>query len=443
MATRRWKGKAKDVLQVDTVTIADTWATGDIITFTIDGIEFTVTIGSLVTTSQVAQTLYEAFNGAASFTDTTATCSPTLAQGGAQAIPQLAELVATVSSSVVTLTGRTCKPITYTVGETTAGDGTATLANATAATGKEFFSNADNWTGDTVPTDGDDIIFDSGSVSCKYGLTPAIQPLTFRKSKLYTGQIGLREVNVDNTSKPYNEYRTKDLTFDDNGGATCTYYLEDGDGAGSGLVRINAGAGLAVWNVFGSGTRVVTGQPCILLLGTNAANVLNMQQGDVGVGFFSGEASTLVTIRAGNGTTTGATLVCGDTVTLTSSTIDISGATVILNTATATSDIDIHSGGTLTINGTGAHANIDVQNGTCNYRSTGTITTLAVRSAGTFTKAGDLRANTITNAVQLYKGATFLDPNKALTLSGGFILNGCTPADVTVNVGTDRTYTIA
>lgn len=442
MAERKWKAKAKDVKQVDTITIALTWATGDTITVTCDGIDFVVTIGSLVTTAQVATTLYEAFNGASAFTDTTASCSPTLAQGGAQAMGQFRAAAATVSGSVVSLTGITAgRPFTFTSTENTVGTGTAALVNATVATGKNWGNNADNWTGDTVPVDTDDIIFDSGNVPCKYGLLLAIQPGSFTKTKGYSGTIGLPEINLDDSSYPYNEYLTKSITFDDNAAATCTYNLEQADGTGSGLVRIDAGAGASIFNVYGLGPRSLSQYPSILLLGTNAANVLNMMQGDVGVGFF-GEASTLVAIRAGNGTASGAKLYCGTAVTLTSSTIDISGATVTLNTATATSDIDVHSSGTLNIEGTGAHADIDVQNGTVNYSSSGTLSTLAIRSAGKFNKS-DLRTSIITNAVQVYKGSTFNDPNKSLTLSAGFKTNGCMLADVTINLGTDRTYTVA
>lgn len=443
MATRKWKGKAKDVLQVDTVTIADTWAAADTVTFTIDGIDFVVTIGGLITTAQVAQTLYEAFNGASTFTDTTASCSPTLAQGGAQAIPQLAEMVATVSGSVVTLTGRTAgKPVTYTVTESTAGTGTATLANSVTATGSNWWSNADNWTGDTVPVDSDTVIFDSGDVDCKYGLSTGIQPLIFKKTKGYSGKIGLPEINSDDRDNPYNEYRTKYLTFDDNS-VTGVYHFEEGEGSGSQLVRIDCGAGRATWHFYGYGSRLLTSQPCILLLGTHANNEINVPQGDVGVAFFDGETSTLLTVRAGSSAITGSSLRLGDGVTLTGADINIGGASVYIDSATATADIDLHSGGTLYITGTGAHANIDVQHGTCHYNSSGTITTLTVRSAGKFDRSGDLRGATITNAVQLYKGANIQDPNKSLTLSNGFVLNGCTLADVTLNFGTDRTYTVA
>lgn len=446
MATRKWIGQAKNVKQVDTVTIADTWAANDTITLTIANIDFVVTIGSLVTTSQVATTLKEAFMGT-TLTDTSASCSPTIAQGGAQAIPQFAEITATIpagATSTVLFTADTeGKPFTMTAAETTAGTGTATLANTTAATGKNHFDNADNWSGNTVPVDGDTIVFDTGSVDVLYGLTTGIQPATVTKLKTYTGDIGLYETNTDDTSKPYPEYRTKYLTFDDNT-ATTTYHIEKGDGTGSQLVRIDAGAGQVIWNSYGYGSRSITGQPCQLFLGTHASNVVNCNQGDLGVAFFPSESSTLSTIRVGNGSTSGATVVCGDGTTLTSATIDIAGGSLTLNSATtSSSDIDISGSGTLYCYGTGGHISIDVQKGTCYYRTSGTLGTLSVQANGTFDKAGDLRAATITNLVQLYKGATLNDPHGTLTLSGGFKVNGGTLEDVTVDLGVSRTYTVS
>lgn len=445
MATRKWIGQAKDVNQVDTVTIANTWTAGDTITLTIANIDFVVTVGSLITTAQVATTLKEAFNGSA-LTDTDASCSPTIAQGGAQAIPQFAEFTATIdagaTSAVIFTVDTAGKPATMTATESTASTGTATLANTTAATGKNFFSDQDNWSGNTVPVDGDTIVFDIGSVDCKYGLSPAIQPATVIKRKTYTGKIGLAEVNVDNSSKTYPEYRTKYLTFDDNT-ATTTYHVEQGDGTGSALVRIDAGAGQVIWNSYGYGTRSVTGQPVQLFIGTHASNVFNVQQGDLGVAFFPDEAATVSAMRVGNGATGGATVVVGPGATTTSAAFDVAGGSLTVETANGSGDIDISGGGSVYINGTAAYADIDIKNGYCYYRSSGTLTTLAVRSAGTFDRSGDIRAATITNAVQLYKGATFKDPHGILTLSGGFKINGGTLSDVTVNVSNDRTYTIA
>lgn len=435
MSTRRWLGHAKNVTQVDTVTIANTWATGDTITLTIDNIDVVVTIGALVTTSQVATTLKEAFMGT-TLTDTTASCTPTIADGGAISIAQFSEFTATVSSSDVTFKANTSgKPITMTCAENTAGTGTATLANTTVATGKKFFSNQDNWSGNTVPVDTDTIVFDQGDVDCCYGLSPAIQPTIFIRTSGYTGKIGLAEVNTDNTSKPYREYRTKYLTFDDNGGATCTYTLDGGY-----MTRIDAGAGLAILDVRSGGTRSISTIPVVTFIGTNTANQLIATQatGDVGIAYFEGEAAGLAVMKVGS-ESSAVTVVCGSGVTFSSAAIDIAGGTVSWNSATTSGTIDV-TAGAVTILG-GAQPTINMYGGTMTYESTGTITTLKVYGA-TFQKL-NMRGCTITNVIQLYEGAVFYDRNGMITYTAGFKVNGCSLEDVTINVGPDRTHTVA
>src|SRR3972149_4873907 len=103
MANKRWLGRAGAVAEVNTITIALTWAAGDTITVTINAKDLLVTIGTLVTTAQVATTLKQAWEGE-TFTDTTATVRPA---GGGPDFTEYAEITATVSGSVGTLTGDT------------------------------------------------------------------------------------------------------------------------------------------------------------------------------------------------------------------------------------------------------------------------------------------------------------------------------------------------
>lgn len=124
------------VSEVNTVTIALTWAQNDIINLRINGRQIVVTVGTLITTAQVATTLKQAWNGEA-FTDGAASVSPT---GGGPVMPDHSQLTATVSGSVVTLTAdsigvRWNENAVMVAAETTAGNGTATLANATPAAG--------------------------------------------------------------------------------------------------------------------------------------------------------------------------------------------------------------------------------------------------------------------------------------------------------------------
>ena len=134
MANRRWLGKAKNVRQKDTITVALVWGTSDTVTITINGQDLVITIGANTTTAQVATTIKEAINGS-TLTDTTASASPSIADGGGQGIAEFLEISASIDSatpSVVDIeggqTGNADKPFTMTVTESTAGTGTATEA---------------------------------------------------------------------------------------------------------------------------------------------------------------------------------------------------------------------------------------------------------------------------------------------------------------------------
>jgi len=203
MATRRWFGDAVDVSQVDTITVANTWATADTCTLTINGKDLVLTVGTDTTTAQVALAIQEMVSN----TTQTGTGNHTFSETGDN-IGEFAELTATVSGSVVTLTSDKGVPFTLAVVEVTAGSGTSVEATATAATGKNFFDNADNWSGTTVPVDDDDIVFDSGDVDLKYNIDQnGVTATSITIFQSYTGKIGLPETNSDNSSLTYREYR--------------------------------------------------------------------------------------------------------------------------------------------------------------------------------------------------------------------------------------------
>lgn len=436
MATRRWLGRAQGIKQVDTVTIALTWAGADTITCTIANVDMVVTVGSLVTTSQVATTLKEAWEGE-TFTDTTATVSPS---GGGQVIPMFREFTATVSGSVVTLTAKTAgKPITLSVTESTAGDGTATEATSTTATGPNFWNNADNWSGNTVPVDGDEVVFDEGSVSCLYSLTTAIQPATIKIKAGYTGYIGLAETNVDDASYPYAEYRTPlYLTFDDDVGTSLTTcVIGEGSGSGSRRIKLDAGAGEWDITVYQTGSRLQTDVPPFLFLGTDSTNIMRIERGDVGVAIREGESATLATLQVSytSSKTTDAKCLCGDGVTLT--TVDITGGETTLQSNTTSIDV---AGGSLVLVA-GTHTDVDIYKGATVRAIAGTITT--AKLVGILTRGGSSQTLTITNELQIYSGAEFSDPNGTTVLSAGFQTYFCTLQDVTLNFGADRSYTVS
>ncbi len=439
MATRTWLGNAQDIKQVNTVTIAGAWTGNPTITLTINGIEMVVAIGSLVTTAQVATTLKEAWESASTFTDSTATVSPA---GGGTVVPEFADITATVSGSVVSFTADTAgRPFVLTSAET-AGSGTALSATPTPATGKHFWDNVDNWSAVTVPVNGDTVVFDSGDVDLLYELTPSttVHPAAVIITNGYEGRIGNGEVNKDNADPDfwYTEYRDKYLTFTFSSG-TMTIDIGGEEGAGSGRTRIDAGAIQTTMDVKDSGTRVETGEPAITFLGTSTSNEFNVSKGDLGIAFYEGELSSLTTLRVGftENEFGDAEVVCGSGTTFSTDTITVTGGKLTISSNNATIE---QTGGELIVLG-GTHTTINCDGGNLSYRSNGTVTTLRV-SDGHFDKSADMRATTITT-VQLYKGAKLSDPHGVLTMTNGYKINRARAAEVTVDVGVDKTYAIS
>lgn len=434
MATRRWIGAAADVKQVDTLAVTGTWAANDTLTLTVNNVSFVLTALASVTTAQVATALKQAFNGEALTDSTSFSYSP----GYASNIGLFAELEASVSSSTVTFTGRTGGTYVGMTASEGAASGGITFTNVTTATGRNWFSNQDNWSGNTVPVDGDDIVFDSGDVDCTDGLSPAIQPGSLTITLSYTGKIGRPDVNVPtNASLKYPEYRTKYLTFDDNSGNN-TVSIGSGMGQGSGRIRLDFGAGRITATVYGTGTRSVQSDPSVIIKGTHASNTLSVLEGDVGIAVAAGDSTTIATLRSGSNSQSSARLYAGADSTLT--TVIVSGGSAVIGASSTTTKV---YGGTVQQIG-GVPATIQVWGGSYRWNSTGTIgTECTVGSNGTFDRSGDNRSATITPVVQLHKDAQFYDPNSSITFTAGFKCNGCKLSECKVDVGSGRTLTVS
>jgi hypothetical protein len=443
MATLRWKPASLNRRQTYTITVANTWTAADTVTITIDNVAFIITIGTLITTAQVATTIQQALSGT-TFTDTTATCTVGIADSGASSIPQFSEFTATVSSSVVTLTGNGTgslagKPFTVTVTESTSSTGTATGAAGITATSQYHASEVDNW-GNAVPADNDTVVWDEGTLDTRYDLNTyasgatTCQPAVITKTKKYTGNVGLAETNTDSSSKPYPEYRTpKYFTTDDNS-VNMAVNLETGEGPGSGRFKLDAGAGQMTVSVFGRGSRAETGIPCILLKGSHASNVVRNIAGDIGIAYFSGETAVVATLTTGDGPQSSAYTICGAGVTLT--TVTLNGGTKetasAITTANHNSGNWLHSAGTVTT----LHNNGGV------FYPTGALTITTLNLYGTIDLTKGHGTVTVTNTIQVYKGAKIIDPQGRM---GNFVykLNGCGPDDVTIITPFGKTFTLS
>ena len=63
MATVTWIGAANDVAQIDTITVADTWAAADTVTVTINNQDLVLTAGSTMdSTAEIAAGIAEMIN---------------------------------------------------------------------------------------------------------------------------------------------------------------------------------------------------------------------------------------------------------------------------------------------------------------------------------------------------------------------------------------------
>jgi len=431
MATRRWLGTAVKVKDVWTITVANTWAGADTATVTINGKDLTVTVGSLVTAAQVATSIKQAWEGEA-FTDATASCVPS---GGGVTIPEHSEYTATVSGAVVTLTADAGGiPHTISATESTAGDGTATAANTIAATGPYHFTNADNWSGGSVPVAGDDVVFDAGSTDCRFGLA-ALTGETLASVTVdsrYTGRIGNSRLQT-NAVGSYAEYRGEYLAA-----GITSLAIGRGSGLGSPLVKIDGEAVQSTVVVESTGTSGERGAAAVRWKGTHAANAVNVLSGTVDIAPEAGETATVATLRIGSDGAGGPTVRCGAGTSLTTAML-YSGE---METRAGLATLNQY-GGESRLNA-GNVTTLDLEGGTCRYLGTGTITTISeVAPGATLDFSRDPRGRTVTNAVPVYRGATILDPAKTVAWSGGIVPTGCGLEDVTLRLGHDRTVTVA
>jgi hypothetical protein len=400
MATRTWTGAAADIAQTSTVTFALTWAAADSVTVTINGKDWVVTMGTgVVDAATAATTFKEAWNGE------TATYAYTVNFDVADA-GEFDELTATVSSAVVTLTADTAgKPVTLSQGDvdigTTAGNGTATLdAELIAATGKNHWDNADNWSGDTVPVNNDDVVFEDGTVSCLYGLDTGIDPNTIVIKQNYTGTIGLPRTNADNENLPYSEYRDTYLKFTDDSGYCDSLKIGDGDGAGSSRIKIDLNdLQLTSTTVRNSG-RSTGVMPAILLKGGTIANDIYLLKGYLGIAYYTDETATIGNLYISyiNNIQTDASFIIGAAwQTSAGKEIIQTGGTSEIKTvsATATGTVELYDG---VMNWKdGAITTCTVINGTLNHTATDTITTLNLYSPGTVNFGQSLESVIVSN----------------------------------------------
>jgi hypothetical protein len=274
---------------------------------------------------------------------------------------------------------------------------------------------------------GDDVNLTGTAVQIMYSLNQSgilLNSLTIDST--YTGALGLPRYNA---SGGYREYRPRFLQI-----GIPTLTIGQGNGSGSGMVQIDCGSVQSVWDVYSTGQSSQQGVPALLLAGTNASNVLNIQQGNVGVAFDPGILSALATVNIGfqQSQQTDVTLVLGAGCTLGAINQDGGNLTLSSNVTTLNAEA-----GTTTILGTATLGTLNVQGGNVLHQSSGTLTAGVVGYGGTLDcSKGPPVARTFTN-LTLSAGATFLDPNKTVTFTNPLYVESVALAKVTLDLGQD------
>jgi hypothetical protein len=421
MTVNRWIGSAPAISQVTRVTIGTYDATTT----------YAVTINGKVLS--VLGT-----GGSATSTATALLAALVAAAANQTAYPEFAEISWTASGAVVTATANTPGLPFALTASVSGGTGTISSMTPTSSSGPTDVSLAANWSAG-LPANGQDVYVDGNTPSLLYNLgalsAVTLNSLTIAAAFSGQAQIGLPAFNQSG----YEEYRPLYLAL-----PATTVFVGQGAGSGSGLIRLDSGSVATTVLVYATSTNSIeSGAEPLRWKGTNASNVLQVTAGVVGIARLAGESATLATLDVGytSSVASDSTVVTG------------SGATV---------GTILQTGGSLTLYG--GFTSIEMEDGTCTVlpgpagtenettvsvdggkfflSSPGAVTNCTVGSSGTLDTSQDARSKTITNTLLLYKGATVNDPAGKLILSGGFQTVRCRLADVSLNFGLNRSFTV-
>lgn len=444
MATVRWIGNAQAVKQVTTIAVSGTWATSDTATLTINDKNVTVTVGTDVSTSNIADILARAVNGD---DDTPNLLNDESRNVNGQEVPEFTEVVASNSGATLTLTSAVAGvPFTVTASESTAGSGAlGTPTEATAATGPNFFDNGDNWEGGSAPSLGDTILFDHPSASVYYALGNTTAELNLIRTKGYTGSIGLPRVNANG----YSEYRTRFLSLPPTAttGAPTHEIGMTGTATATGYTYLDFGTNdPTTITVLIGDTQAATSDGAAVQIVGGIDLILEVLKGSVSVGEHSAEnATTIKRVRQSYLSTqaTDVSLFIGRYASFDGSaqSVRVDGGTLTCEAdcAGANNEVRIYAG-TFLAQPSSTFNDVYIYGGTFQMRGT-QFATVSVFGGGTLDLSRVTGSLGITNPVELYHGFTVLDPNNVYGDIYNF--NGCTPADGTFTVRDNQSWTPA
>lgn len=405
MATKFWYGTAATSINIQTLTITGSMVTGSPVG---------ITIGQTTVS-------YTVLGG-----DTTATAAAALfALIAASTGPEFQEITwsYTAGTSVITGTAQVPgQPFTMTaVGP----GGAVTLATVTAGTGPNDVSNVNNWSGQALPVNGDDVIVQGQAASMYYGMSAlsSISLNSFTVYSSFTNSIGLPASHgtISGTGFPsptttgisnsYPEYRPRYLAL----GGNPLVNLGVGIGPGSGRINLNVGTGSTTVNVFNAASSPDSDLWAVRLInGGGSTNKLNVTGGRVGVATELGMTATLNEIRVGDRGNPGSDAVVawgsGGTI---ANVINLSGKTEGGTGLSGTLTMGLNAG---THTQTSGNLTAAVYGGILYYSTNGSLTLSTVQNGASVDLSRDPRTKTVsTGSGSFSGGSSLIDPGATWT----------------------------
>ncbi|QDV21429.1 hypothetical protein Pan153_61170 [Gimesia panareensis] len=297
------------------------------------------------------------------------------------------ELIEIDTSSLIMKTAETTKGVTAPTGTVATTVTPLTQSTTTPNSGPNNWDVAANWDSNSVPASSDIAYISDSDIDILYGLDQSAVTLAeLHVEQTFTGSIGLPRKNTDGTSS-YSEYREQYLKI----GAT-ELFIGEKNGDGSDRIKINLGSVQTTALIVDSGDSPDGNTPPILLLGSHASNVINVNRGFLGIAYYPTETATVATIRQAfiDDATDDTTVYCGAGTTLMN--IIKSGGELTLNSNTTSLE---QTAGTTNIYD-GAHTVLNVLAGKLNYNSTGTLSAVNLSGDAVLTFDQDRRPKDVT-----------------------------------------------
>lgn len=406
MAIVTFRGDAPEIAQVTTITI-DSYDAATTYRVTING-KVISTVGTGGTTATTATALF----------DLLAACQ----------FPEFTEIEwANPSDGVITATSTLPgRPFTLTATET-GGTGGCTASTTTASSGPADLSITANYSTGALPSSSDTMVFENLENGILYNVG-ALSAITLARVVFKNCKTGIGLMNWNPSG--YWEYRATYVLLQ----ATIIEY----DNPNCPYGRVNNQTTQMTMTVTNTGQSPNPPLESLLILNVNNSSVLNVNGGTVAVAGHYSEVSTIDTInqgyntqqagdayvRIGRGVTLEQINRIGGTMTCE---VGISGT---LTQRAGASDITILNAAVFPTILHFATSNIF-------YLSSGTITTLTLGAGAKFDAERNQAGFVITNVVEAYLGASFLDKNRKATWAG-IKANGCGIGAVESGIYVDR-----